>query len=178
MECCWKISKITKFCLSLQKFTTFMRIKKNSRGPPAKIDGELQINSWKMLEESVEIKKITKNHNWWESQNFAKTSTKINRDILMVYSRLRPFTKWQKKNYKKIKFWKKPIKLWKLMEKCNAMFVEGSIIIQTIQFLGAKFAWKSPSGGTSLFANQHFVHFISLSNYGHCNNSDNIESVK
>ena len=38
--------------------------KKNSRGPPAKIDGELQINSWKMLEESVEIKKITKNHNW------------------------------------------------------------------------------------------------------------------
>ena len=41
-----------------------MRIKKNSRGPLAKIDGELQINSWKMLEESVEIKKITKNHNW------------------------------------------------------------------------------------------------------------------
>ena len=48
-----------------------MRIKKNSRGPPAKIDGELQITSWKMLEESVEIEKITKNHNWWESQNFA-----------------------------------------------------------------------------------------------------------
>lgn len=41
-----------------------MRIKKNSRGPPAKIDGELQITSWKMLEESVEIEKITKNHNW------------------------------------------------------------------------------------------------------------------
>ena len=120
MECCWKISKITKFCLSLKKFTTFMRIKKNSRGPPAKIDGELHITSWKMLEESVEIEKITKNHNWWESQNFAKTSTKINRDILMVYSRLRPFTKQQKKNYKKIKFWK-PIKLWKPMEKCKCV---------------------------------------------------------
>ena len=30
-----------------------MRIKKNSQGPPATIDGELQINSWKMLEKSV-----------------------------------------------------------------------------------------------------------------------------
>ena len=50
-----------------------------------------------MLEESVEIEKITKNPKWWESQNFAKTSTKINRDILMVYSGLRPFTKPQKK---------------------------------------------------------------------------------
>ena len=177
MECCWKISKITKFCLSLQKFTTFMRIKKNSRGPPAKIDGELQINSWKMLEESVEIKKITKNHNWWESQNFAKTSTKINRDILMVYSRLRPFTKWQKKITKKLNFERSPSNYENWWRNAN-VFVEGPIIIQTIQFLGAKFAWKSPSGGTSLFANQHFVHFISLSNYGHCNNSDNIESVK
>ena len=130
-----------------------------------------------MLAESVEIKKITKNHNWWESQNFAKTSTKINRDILMVYSRLRPFTKWQKKNYKKIKFWK-PIKLWKLMEKCKCVCGGPKNNTNNLQFLVAKFAWKSPSGGTSLFANQHFVHFISLSNYGHCNNSDNIESVK
>ena len=41
-----------------------MRITKNSRGPPAKIDGEQQITSWKTLEESVEIEKITKNHKW------------------------------------------------------------------------------------------------------------------
>ena len=129
-----------------------------------------------MLEESVEIEKITKNPKWWESQNFAKTSTKINRDILMVYSGLRPFTKPEKKITKELSF--ESLSNYENWWRNANVFVEGPIIIQTIQFLVAKFASKSPSGGTSLFANQHFVHFISLSNYGHCNNSDNIESVK
>ena len=129
-----------------------------------------------MLEESVEIEKITKNLKWWESQNFAKSSTKINRDILMVYSGLRPFTKPQKKITKELNF--ESLSNYENWWRNANVFVEGPIIIQTIQFLVAKFASKSPSGGTSLFANQHFVHFISLCNYGHCNNSDNIESVK
>ena len=101
-----------------------------------------------MLEESVEIEKITKNLKWWESQNFAKTSTKINRDILMVYSGLRPFTKPQKKITKELNF--ESLSNYENWWRNANVFVEGPIIIQTIQqynFLLQNFHQKVPVEG-------------------------------